>query len=156
MKLFHYSKDPFELEVITDYPQKGDMKPNGFWISIENKQKDFHDWYDWCKSEEFYLEGLKYRYSIEINKDARILEVITHDDMAEFQKRYGMTEYRIDWKLVAESYQAIFIYPYKWELRLQDGFSWYYPWDCSSACVWNLDIIKEIKLDKEYKYNGTT
>ena len=152
MKLAHYSEKKFTLDIITDYPQKGDMKPNGFWLSIEDKENDFYDWSDWCKSEEFHLTGLKHRYFIEIDKDAKVLELVTNNDVIKFHEEYAIATYRIDWNRVAKFYQAIFIYPYKWSLRLDGEVSWYYTWDCSSGCIWNLNIVNKIELDKEYKY----
>ena len=152
MELVHYSEKKFTLDIITDYPQTRDMKPNGFWLSIENKEKEFYDWSDWCKSEEFHLEGLKYRYSIEINDNAKVLELITNEDVVKFHKEYAVSCYRVEWDRITKLYQAIFIYPYKWDLRLDGEISWYYTWDCSSACIWDLSIVNKIKLDKEYKY----
>ena len=152
MELAHYSKKKFNLEIITDYPQRNAMKPNGFWLSIENKEKEFYDWYDWCKSEEFHLTGLKHRYSIKIKDNAKVLELVTNEDVVEFHREYAVSDYRVEWDRVTKLYQVIFIYPYKWDLRLDEEVSWYYTWDASSGCVWDLSVISSITLDKEYKY----
>ena len=165
-ELIHYSKEPFELEIITDYPQRGDLKPNGFWVSIENKDKNFFDWEDWCQEEEFYLEGLRHKYSIKLSENSNILELTSNEDMHVFQKTYMTTDkpYKfshislkdieiIQWDKIADSYQGVFIYPYHHSFRKSNGFGWYYGWDCSSGCIWDLSIVESInKIEEERKW----
>jgi hypothetical protein len=50
----------------------------------------------------------------------------------------------IDWKKVAKEYSGIEICPYIGEQRLK--FSWYYPWDVASGCVWDNSAVKSINL----------
>jgi hypothetical protein len=49
----------------------------------------------------------------------------------------------IDWKDVSNEYDGIEINPYQNEARYQ--YTWYYPWDVASGCVWHLKNLK-IKL----------
>ena len=162
MELIHYTKEPFTLAP-REYQQRHDdfMKPNGLWFSIENKEEDYYGWKEWCEDSEFRLEALEYKYLIQLADNAHILELTNLVDMFRFNKEYSIPEnitwdrsnkllyeptaYKIKWNEIRAKYQGIFIYPYHYELRLRNDFTWYYGWDCSSGCIWDLNAIKEIK-----------
>ena len=168
MNIIHYSHEPFTFRDkkyrtrhYTDkYAKQNYIKPGGLWVSIEDKEKNYYDWQDWCKDADFRLERLKHKYSIEIRKDASILELTNVFDMFGFNNEYAIPEendhgfdeldyepivYKIKWNEVAAKWQGVFIYPYHNELRLRNDFTWYYGWDCSSGVIWDLDAIKEVK-----------
>lgn len=50
------------------------------------------------------------------------------------------------WEEISSQCDGIMIAPYQWDMRLHTLFFWYYGWDCSSGCIWNLDCIEEFKL----------
>ena len=54
----------------------------------------------------------------------------------------------IEWSEVMKKWQGIFIYPYHYQVRHHDYFTWYNVWDVSSGCLWDLKAIDTIK---EYK-----
>ena len=146
MILVHYSKEPLELRECC-YIQEVDHKPHGLWVSCEHL-KDDHNWLDWCTSEEFRLEHLKYRQEIKLKPAARILTLSTLWGLSWFTREYSRDRIPgvhckmfIDWPQVARDWNGIIIAPYQWECRLNPSYFWYYSWDCSSGCIWNLDII---------------
>jgi hypothetical protein len=51
----------------------------------------------------------------------------------------------IDWKKVKKHYKGIIISPYQWKLRLDTRVFWYYGWDCSSGCIWDLSCITNVE-----------
>ena len=164
-KLFHYSERKvntlqydFYEKFKDHWPEDGSMKPCGLWVSVEESEDDY-SWFDWCKGEQFRLESLKYKYSVKLAKDIKILHLQTPEDINKFSIQYAANDpfdfgrasifnrsneyvYSICWRKVKAEYDGIIISPYQWTCRLSSGASWYYPWDCSSGCIWNLDKVK--------------
>jgi len=155
-KIFHYSKDKikslkkdFNASINDEYS----VKPCGLWVSIEDDDEDI-SWFEWCKNEEFRLENLKYKYTVNISSKANILHLKTPEEIDEFTNNYVLEDFfnttllnslYINWKKVKEEYDGIIISPYQWGCRFRLNTTWYYPWDCSSGCIWNTDKIS-IKL----------
>ena len=157
MQLIHYSKQPFKFSRDHVFREQIPMKPKGLWFSIEHEIEDYFGWKDWCQTEGWNLDGLQYESIIELEPDATILELRTIEEMCQFTQNYGIIEdtgillsgepriMYVRWDLVREKYQGIFIYPYHYQLRLSNSFWWYYGWDCSSGCIWDLGAIHNIK-----------
>lgn len=163
-KLFHYSGGmvgPLVPEFFDKFrehwPEEGSMKPCGLWVSVEEFEDDY-SWFDWCKGEQFRLESLKYKYEVILAPDTKILHLKSEEDIVKFSLEYAANDpldfamksyfsrnktyvYMISWTKVKAEYDGIMIAPYQWRCRLAGECSWYYPWDCSSACIWNLDKI---------------
>ena len=38
---------------------------------------------------------------------------------------------------------GIIISPYQWDCRLALESGWYYGWDCSSGCIWDISCIQD-------------
>jgi len=134
------------------------IKPRGFWFSVEGiEEPDNYNWKQWCEAEEFRLEYLRCVHQIHFREDANILHLKTADELIEFSKNYPVpnernpwhieldASFQLDWLKVKADYQGIIIAPYQWGCRLAIETSWYYGWDCSSGCVWDLSCIKEFK-----------
>lgn len=172
-KLFHYSPriigglSPDYFDKFREHwPEDGSMKPVGLWISVEEFEDDVN-WFEWCKDEQFRLKSLQYKYSVKVDPDARILHLKSEEDILNFSLDYSANDpydfarrypgnsayiYMISWKQVKAKYDGIMIAPYQWKCRLAGESTWYYPWDCASACIWNLDKIylelhSEIDID---------
>lgn len=125
-------------------------KPKGLWFSVQGED----DWYSWCTSEEFRLNGLRTTQRLRLKPSARVRYLPTLAAMYHFWREYGYTwdwagtalegkgheNYGIDWNRVVVDYDAIIIAPYHWPLRMKAD--WYYTWDCASGCVWNLDAVE--------------
>lgn len=169
-KLYHYSSDPIE-ELKQNFHDRHRrefglfQKPHGVWISIEDFGEEDSNWKSWCIAEGFNLEGLKYKYSISIREGARILYMSTIEELDAFSLKYAGNDpsefkrysahidqrpyiYIIDWQSVMSEYDGIMIAPYRWDCRLLNPTTaWYYGWDCSSGCIWNMQAIKSFTLD---------
>lgn len=168
-KLYHYSEKLLK-ELRQDYHDLARSrmnyfhKPFGLWLSVEDYEDD-ENWKTWCEKEEFALEGLKYKYLIELKKRAKILHLSTTRELEEFSLKYKGNDpfnyerfasqftknpyiYIIDWELLSKECDGIIIAPYNWDCRLRNPTSWYYGWDCASGCIWNIDAIKSITLLK--------
>lgn len=162
--IYHYSpRDEVKLrpEFYNKYrehwPEEGAMKPIGLWVSIEDEGSDT-TWFEWCKAEQFRLESLRYKYKVEIKEDAKILWLRSVPEIVAFSSLYAANDpmdferyicrgrnnpyiYMISWKKVKQLYDGIIISPYQWDLRFSSVASWYYPWDCASGCIWNLEKV---------------
>lgn len=182
-KIYHYSKNPVGKLIPEFYdkykefwPEEGSMKPCGLWVSIEDYEDDT-TWLTWCKGEQFRLEALRHKYRVTLSKDIKILYLRSEDDIVQFSHLYAkndpkdfgryigrLTEpyiYMISWKTVKRYYDGIIIAPYQWNCRHALNTTWYYPWDCASGCIWNLEKVSlelESLIDtdslKEPEYQG--
>lgn len=144
--LLHYQSDVVTLDRTRTYEQPSSEspydKPKGLWVSVEGED----DWRHWCETEDFRTEALAVPHEVKLTEDADLLLLKDADDLLEFQHNYG-TPYRfssrgdlmIEWKRVAREFAGIIIAPYQWKHRL--NLSWYYTWDCSSGCIWDLSVV---------------
>ncbi len=162
-QLFHYS--PRELGELNPefyekyklhWPEQGAMKPTGLWVSIEEPDSDT-SWYDWCKAEQFRLDSLRYKYKVTLDSNSNILHLKSPGEIRQFSIQYAANDpldfgrtygrkdpyvYMINWLQIKSQYDGIFISPYQWDCRFCSIANWYYPWDCSSGCIWSLDKVK--------------
>jgi hypothetical protein len=153
MKLIHYANKEFALE-----PRQYDQhelpwqaKPNGLWISIEGPD----DWEWWCTQEDYNTENLVVSYEVKLKENAKILYLHTEEEILEMAEKYPnktrswdieSDTYQLDWNEIKKEYQGIIIPQYLWECRLSLKSCWYYGWDCTSGCIWDLTCIEEFKL----------
>lgn len=155
MRFIHYSEKEFELEP-RDYDQstmKWNAKPAGFWFSVEGP----YDWKWWCESEDFRVECLQISYEVKLKETSKIVFLNSESDIYSFTQKYRLQEKvrpwgsypdtsQLNWKQIKEKYQGIIIPKYFWECRMSMSSCWYYGWDCSSGCIWDLSCIEEFKL----------
>jgi hypothetical protein len=161
MKLVHYSDQIIDKLTPRDYCTiqfNVNAKPYGLWFSVEGEDIE-NTWKDWCLANGFQLESLTYAHQITLKEDANILHLKTAEEIFEFTKSYPYLRkqcdtpvgrkvtysYELDWSKVKTLYQGIIISPYQWDCRLHPHTTWYYGWDCSSGCLWDLNCIKEFK-----------
>lgn len=169
MRLIHYCAEPFELEPrpYNQFDRIWQAKPVGLWISVESAEFGGYNynWRKWCEAEEFNLEKLACAYEIELKEDANILHLKTCNEIFEFTGKYKASTrgfdcehdtYQIRWDEVKKLHQGVIIAPYQWDCRLALESSWYYGWDCSSGCIWDLTCIKEFKQIEVEKVNHDT
>jgi hypothetical protein len=133
MKLLHYSDKPFALDA-RRYEQSEGMKPRGLWLSVEDA------WAEWCRGEEFCAESLTHVQEVKLDGTLNLKHLRTADEVLAFSDEFHTEELRVhlDWPRVAGLWDGLLISPYQCSVRLDDRASWYYSWDCASACVWNL------------------
>lgn len=148
MILSHYSREPLELDAARLYEQpERESKPRGLWLSDDS---DF-GWREWCEAEDFNLGGIRHRSCWQLDT-SRVLVLSTPQQLFEFTERFrnphpGMrfiSNYCLNWAEVAGEWGGILITPYQWSARLDDRVSWYYGWDCASACVWDLSLVRRV------------
>jgi hypothetical protein len=118
------------------------------------------DWRAWCEAERFNLQNLLFKININLHPDANILHLQSSADLLIFTDGYGAKEsqvnsimkshslgrtFHIDWPQVAREYDGIIIAPYQWPMRME--LMWYYPWDCASGCIWNMDAVQSTNIE---------
>lgn len=115
-------------------------KPWGLWLSVDD------DWRRWCDDDSGWTVADPHYF--EVDTEA-CLALSSAEDIDALTREYGIPEsgfrsdwiHKIDWARVAERYAGIVIAPYIWSRRLDGGASWYYGWDCASACIWDLSAL---------------
>lgn len=160
MRLFHYTEEPLAYDPARIYEQNEPRsfgKPVGFWVSVQGED----DWPSWCTDNEFHTDGLTHAHTVELAPDANVLMLDTVDAMVDFHDRFSVEdtgwlpprhtfseEYvwksrPIDWTPITALYDGIIIAPYQWSCRMK--YDWYYGWDASSGCIWNLRAIAAVE-----------
>lgn len=139
----HWSAKRFTYKA-RKYEQEVGRKPSGFWYDVDG------DWARFCRGDEWNLDGLLYRYAVDVNA-MLVLRVNGLRELDGFHARfrapdkYGIRgRWDIDWPRLAKVYDGIEIAPYVWERRHE--LNWYYGWDCASGCIWNADAVRGVKL----------
>lgn len=164
VKLFHFSPKPIRKVTQRKYYQFNRVpwdrlppviqrkrppgKPYGFWVSCGE------DWKRWCKSEEYGLNRLKYKYQVHLKKKDNLLRITTLEQLDDFSEKYGFDPFNnaysynpdIRWNLVYPKYQGVLIFPYFQDRRLHNATHWYYGWDCASGVIWDVSCIDRIEL----------
>lgn len=168
-KLYHYSENPLK-NLTQDFHDMHRArlpmfaKPYGFWLSIEDFEED-QNWKTWSEANKFNLCSLKHKYLVTLKKKAKILYLQTNAQLIEFGLKYKGNDpedffkysqdrtrppyiYLIDWKIVMSEYDGIIIAPFQWDcVFINPTASWYYGWDCSSGCIWNVSAVKSFVLE---------
>jgi len=143
IKRIHISNEP-SLLLSQKYEQKDKhiWKPNGLWYAIDS------EWIDWCEGN--MPEWLKkYQYELKIDT-SKILTISTKLQFKEFCEEYEeVSEYgeKVNWKKVIYSYSGIEFLNY-YSIKYNDyrdiRHMWFWGWDVSGGCIWDLSIIKNI------------
>lgn len=164
MTWLKYDKGPIFIDTLANRDQRPRVdadgyaseyeKPRGFWLTDDSE----HCWRSWCTGEQWGLEGLTHRHEVDLDED-RVLILRSAYEVEAFARQYAFESWWgpagqarkycnrcIDWSEVATRYAGIIIAPYQWSLRMANGFSWYYGWDCASGCIWDAQAIKDVRL----------
>ncbi len=149
--LSHFTQHPFRFESEREYPtsenEMGGFKPNGLWLSDEGDL----GWKRWCELEKWGTHTLRFETKF-LCDTSKWLVLRSTEELWAFTKREvaklpdapsgtGL----IDWPRVQGAFSGILITPYNWDMRHSSKASWYYTWDCASACVWDLSTIQPLK-----------
>lgn len=134
------------IQIDREYQQdKFWHKPEGLWYALNN------EWIEWCNGNQ--PEWIKSN-NIDIEVDlSKILVIETIDQLKYFSDKFSneiaFKIKHIDWKKVSDQYSGIEIQNYhemKWNKRFNFfTATWFYGWDVSSGCIWDLSIIKSQK-----------
>ena len=160
LKFIHYSHEIITHLIPQCYLQNFDepsMKPDGFWVSCEiGIPNEPFTWKAFCEDNENLSEGIRYAHEVKLHEHANLLYVDTPEKVIDLARAYRVQLYpgmhanmALGWKPIVSQYQGIVMAPYFYELRFNIETSWYYGWDCASACVWDLDAIESIQLMEE-------
>ncbi len=147
MILSHFSEKPFRFNPKQTYISVDSFKPVGLWLSDESD----HGWKQWCEGQEWNLKAFKYQTDFTVIDFSNWLALTTKKKVLEFGEEFKHEGRKfselwgIDWPRVQKQFDGILISPYQWSLRHNRETSWYYGWDCSSACVWNLKTIEVVR-----------
>ena len=141
MELLHFSAQPVVYTPQKYRQQARTMKPHGLWVSVGMA------WREWCKEQEWNMDGVRYVANVSLVPDAKILHLNGTSQIHVFAKKYIVPGpfHTIDWLRLADSYHGILIDPYCYELRFSLDFLWYYGWDCASGCIWDCRAIKTVE-----------
>jgi hypothetical protein len=148
--LIHFSESKLFIYPKKEYTQYVCPKPMGLWFSDQDAE---YNWYTWCEKEDYCLSGLKHKAKIYFKNHSKCLLLKTSDDIKNFTLSFGKNVFNIDfddgmetyifythidWEMVMQLCDVIFITPYIWEQRY---VGWYYGWDCASGCIMNLKAL---------------
>lgn len=146
----------------------GAKPTNAFWTSTYLNKKHGSDWIQWALGEDFY-DGVKlHAYTLEVEKDAKILVIDSMDDLYEVVAKYPnnfdaeehdefIRNYMMrfpNWNSISNDYDAVHL-TYKGEaqtrwnqLDMINGCN-LYGWDCESTCWfrWKFKNVKEIETN---------
>ena len=136
------------LDLTQKYDQgKLDFKPTGLYYSIG------HAWREWCESE--MPEWVKpWNFYLYMNNSKILLITNTHqlrEFCDKYMKKFFKYTYLIDWHEVSKSYSGIEFQRYnnlKYMSNRGDDYAkylWLYGWDVSGGCIWDLDVIKNVR-----------
>lgn len=153
MTFYKYDSKPILIDTLFTVKQshEADMKPKGLWFTDDTKD----NWRNWCVDNRFRLDTLTHKHEVEFDPTG-VLFLNGTFDIFDFGREYGeepswaktirtFNRY-VNWGKVAEKYKGIVITPYSWHARNEPQTWWYYSWDCASGCIWDVSIIKDIRL----------
>jgi hypothetical protein len=153
------STDHNEIIMDREYPERQfdhTFKPLGLWYSIGMA------WLNWCDGN---MEEWIHKNIIEIDIDeSNLLVIATLGQLKDFIHKYkeplypGSNMCGIKWVMVKKDYTGIEIRNYptlKWadDYFFLNNNTWFYGWDVSSGCIWDLSIITNQKcygFDRRY------
>ena len=138
------------LSLRKSYKQSDEeFKPVGLWYSLDD---EWAEWC-WCSMPQWIT---KYSHYLEVDL-SRILVIETPEDLQKFEDEFSIqirqSRFRsLNWKSVAEKYSGIEIRNYH-QLKSHRDASylarlWFYGWDISGGCVWDLSCIKTIRTEE--------
>lgn len=150
-----------KINITKLYSQNNGLKPVGLWYAINN------EWVDWCLSQE--PDWIKSNNILVEIDEGKVLTLKNTEQIKEFIARYKKLitppiEYKnwllpieyINWFLLAQEYAGIEIQNYH-EIKFESfqninllPMTWFFAWDVSGGCIWDLSIIKKqlIKIQK--------
>lgn len=147
MRLEHYSNYPLGQLRAAEQSRIPSNKPQGLWLSVKGQR----DWLSFALRLENLQGTLSHCAVFRLVEGANVLHLTTAAEIDTFHKLYSaetnpaMPEHReIAWQLVAAKFDGIIIAPFQPSRRLDRRSSWYFGWDCASACLWNPRAIERI------------
>lgn len=146
-----------EIRLNKTYSQtETDFKPKGLWYAIDD------EWLQWC-SDNMVHWIKKYLFELDIDI-SQLLIISTQKELNIFNEKYKLNLYErigsINWDSVKKDYKGIEIINYnnlKYSHYNDNTFySYFYGWDVSGGCIWDLSIINnttKYPITKIYETN---
>jgi hypothetical protein len=156
---WHWAEKPVILDrarIYTPNPERPYRKPVGLWFDVDG------EWQDHCEGNELWSRP-RVPHRVTLVPGANLIRLATPQDVLEFTETWSragadawMDTDAIDWPAVQKHHDGILAVPFFGSfafLHLPQPriCSWYWLWDVSSGCVWNLKAIATFKRD----YAGT-
>jgi len=139
-------KKNFILDNSVSYIQRNTMKPEGVWYQIKD-----------CGYEWGNVKWGKHIYEVKVDTKC-IYTIKNYKELLDFNKKYAIlyNDYSIiNWKKLSKDYCGFEIKNYNKiksfiieetnKKKSIDLFTWFYTFDFSSGCVWDLKALKNIK-----------
>jgi hypothetical protein len=166
MSYYHWASEPVSLKEMS-YPQSGHPKPNGFWFDVNGGWKRWCEAAEFRletfryrhtvtirdKSKILFLRNSKnvdaFTSEYGQNLSGRIQFLQSPQELDKFAQNYGQDLFSeiqrqfsnyILWSKVVERYSGIIIAPYS--RTMSQTYLWYYGWNCSGGCIWDLSIVR--------------
>ena len=149
MKLIHYSELGIDFDPVYRYSGAATRythKPDGLWLSVGEA------WKEWCKREGFREKRLKRPTEFVVNDWSKLYHLRGNklEEILKFESKYRLLSAdvfsHIDWKRVSRDWSGILVHPYTSPFHFSAGAvshrMWLAGWDCSSACVWDLEVLR--------------
>lgn len=163
--LTHWTNEKFKEDMINgklkfrpiplDMKEKvGNMKPLGFWLSVNESWEKWLDgnWDSWTNG--------KVCLNVELNENINVFVIKSKEQFLDEFKRLTGKEYsnlnmigqfslQDFHKKLKDKYDGMWLLsePF-WKHRTDDDFMYFYAWDCESICVWNKEKIKFFEVEK--------
>jgi len=142
--LYHYSREPLELDTKYLYPQPWVfdlyLKPNGLWMSIDD------EWLQWCKREGCFVNFTSMNYYRSRLTVAEYAKIYVVDCVEKLQHLMSFRSGIERWASLYPHYDGVAFLNYN---ELRDTISdinhktfWYYSIDIPCLCIWNVSVLK--------------
>ncbi len=154
MILSHFSTNAFIYTPKFKYSDYLSDKPDGIWLSDESISE--YGWRQYCEDNRERLKGLAFETKFRVDT-SKLLWLKTFEKLSDFYRKFKMNNksfnaeylkqrfFNINWPRVKTEFSGILITPYQWKAR--HTFMWYYPWDCASACIWDLSVLTRLSCE---------
>lgn len=150
-----------ERHPMSDYIENSLHKPNGLWACVrtyDGEDEYNSQWSDWCKSEMFSTEKLKFGFSFKLKPTAKILVIEHLDDIKPFVTEgldlvddvmsclYGR-QIKVDFERIYKEYDGMFVAYF--ENYGEFHTSMFNSYDVDSLIVWNSDVVENVNQFKQ-------
>ena len=163
MKYVHYgsqSFDPLRWTSVRNAPlERSFEKPaGGLWASPANA---ILGWANWCRREDFNLEGLKESFEFELSENTKVLRITSEDVVKSLPRIFDDPQINTFMEHFSKFSLRPFELPIDFEQLSRDydvveflASKLFHPngilrgWDCDCILVLNKDVIRVTELEK--------
>ena len=143
IRLFNTISTEVDLKRTYTLTKEYNLKPHGLWYSIDN------EWIEWCKNNmPSFIRPNSFNLEINLNE---CIVISTEEELVNFNNKYKKIYYDsivgLDLVKLKEDYKGIEIRNYNdlYDYRMELEYMWFYGWDVSSGCIWDLSILTKVE-----------